>query len=108
MWGFRKASSTTPADQKASQPATPASSFQLALLNRAHQQAAVAALGQSALAGADIAILLEHAATFIAQTLSIEFAAVHQLEADGTLRLVAGCGIPSAWMQSQSSAGSGS
>jgi two-component system, cell cycle sensor histidine kinase and response regulator CckA len=77
--------------------AAAASKYQLDLLNRAHQQAAVSALGQQALTGADINTLLEHATLFITQTLSVEFAIVHQLEADGeTVRTVAAAGLPTA------------
>ena len=68
-------------------------SFQMALLDRAHQQAAVAALGQAALSGVDFSTLLEQAALFLAQTLSIDFASIHELQKDGgTLRMVAGFG----------------
>ncbi|HEY0548240.1 MAG TPA: ATP-binding protein [Verrucomicrobiae bacterium] len=73
--------------------AAPLTSFQLSLLDRAHQQAAVAALGQAALTGVDLPMLLEQAAVFMAQTLSLDFTSIYQLEEDGrTLRLTAGFG----------------
>src|SRR5829696_1572017 len=68
-------------------------SFQLSLLDRAHQQAAVAALGQAALTGVDLSMLLEQAAVFVAQTLSLDFTSIYELQEDGrTLRLTAGFG----------------
>ncbi len=71
----------------------PLTSFQLSLLDRAHQQAAVAALGQAALTGVDLPMLLEQAAVFVAQTLSLDFTSIYELDADGrTLRLTAGFG----------------
>jgi two-component system cell cycle sensor histidine kinase/response regulator CckA len=78
---------------KSSVPAGPLASFQLSLLDRAHQQAAVAALGQAALTGVDLPTLLEQAAIFTAQTLSLDFASIYQLEEDGmTLQMTAGFG----------------
>jgi len=76
-------------------PATTGSlaSFQLSLLDRAHQQAAVAALGQAALTGVDLSVLIEQAAVFVAQTLSLDFTSIYELAEDGcTLRLAAGFG----------------
>jgi two-component system cell cycle sensor histidine kinase/response regulator CckA len=76
-------------------PAVPGSmgSFQLALLDRAHQQAAVAALGQAALTGVDLPTLIEQAAIFVAQTLSVEFSSIYELQEDlVTLRMLAGHG----------------
>ncbi len=71
----------------------PLTSFQLSLLDRAHQQAAVAALGQAALTGVDLPMLLEQAAVFVAQTLSLDFTSIYELQEDGrTLRLTAGFG----------------
>src|SRR5205809_519435 len=71
----------------------PLTSFQLSLLDRAHQQAAVAALGQAALTGVDLPMLLEQAAVFVAQTLSLDFTSIYELGDDGkTLRLSAGFG----------------
>jgi two-component system, cell cycle sensor histidine kinase and response regulator CckA len=73
--------------------AGPLASFQMALLDRAHQQAAVAALGQAALSGVDLGTLLEQAAAFVAQTLSLDFASIFELSEDGrTLRMTAGFG----------------
>jgi two-component system cell cycle sensor histidine kinase/response regulator CckA len=73
--------------------AGPMGSFQLALLDRAHQQAAVAALGQAALTGVDLRTLVEQAAIFVAQTLSLEFSSIYELQDDlVTLRMVAGHG----------------
>jgi PAS domain S-box-containing protein len=64
-----------------------------ALLRRAHQQVAVAALSQDALAGADLRVLLEHAVTFIMQTGSVEFCDILELQPDGrTLLMRAGVG----------------
>jgi two-component system, cell cycle sensor histidine kinase and response regulator CckA len=71
----------------------PLAEFQMSLLDRAHQQAAVAALGQAALTGVDLPTLLEQAAVFISQTLSLEFSSIYQLSEDGlTLQMVAGYG----------------
>ena len=71
----------------------PLASFQLSLLDRAHQQAAVAALGQAALTGVDLPTLIEQAAVFVAQTLSLDFTSIYELAEDGcTLRLAAGFG----------------
>src|SRR5215203_4568879 len=68
-------------------------SFQMALLDRAHQQAAVAALGQAALTGVDLLTLLEQAAVFVSQTLSLDFVSIYELSDDrSTLRMVAGFG----------------
>jgi len=73
--------------------AAPLAAFQLSLLDRAHQQAAVAALGQAALTGVDLPMLLDQAAVFVAQTLSIDFTSVYHLAEDGqTLRMMAGFG----------------
>ena len=73
--------------------AGPLASFQLSLLDRAHQQAAVAALGQAALTGVDLRTLVEQAAIFVAQTLSIDLSGIYELDADLiTLRMVAGHG----------------
>src|SRR5436189_4559591 len=74
-------------------PAAPLASFQMALLNRAHQQAAVAALGQAALTGVELLTLLEQAAVFVSQTLGMDFVGIYELVEPGTtLRLTAGFG----------------
>jgi len=71
----------------------PLAAFQMSLLDRAHQQAAVAALGQAALTGVDLSTLLEQAAVFVAQTLSLDFVGIYQLSIDAlTLQMVAGYG----------------
>jgi two-component system, cell cycle sensor histidine kinase and response regulator CckA len=71
----------------------PLGEFQLALLDRAHQQAAVAALGQAALTGVELHVLIEQAVVFVAQTLSLDFASIYQLdEQRQTLRMLAGFG----------------
>ncbi len=71
----------------------PSASFQMALLNRAHQQAAVAALGQAALTGVDLLTLLEQAAVFVSQTLGLDFVGIYERAEDGTrMKLVAGFG----------------
>src|SRR5258705_8661568 len=71
----------------------PVASFQMTLLNRAHQQAAVAALGQAALTGVDLLTLLEQAAVFVSQTLGLDFVSIYELTEPGTtLRLAAGFG----------------
>ena len=71
----------------------PLAAFQLSLLDRAHQQAAVAALGQAALTGVELPMLLEQAAVFVSQTLSIDFSSIYQLSEDAlTLKLVSGFG----------------
>ena len=67
--------------------------FQLALLDRAHQQAAVAALGQAALTGVELSVLIEQAVVFAAQTLSLDFSSIYQLdEQRKVLRMIAGFG----------------
>jgi signal transduction histidine kinase len=71
----------------------PLASFQMTLLDRAHQQAAVAALGQAALTGVDLVTLLDQAAVFVSQTLSLDFVSIYELAEDQrTLRMVAGFG----------------
>lgn len=71
----------------------PLVSFQMSLLDRAHQQAAVAALGQAALTGVDLPTLLEQTVVFVSQTLSIDFTSIYELAEDGvTLKMVAGFG----------------
>jgi two-component system CheB/CheR fusion protein len=60
---------------------------------RERQQAAVAELGTTALAGAELHVLFEQAATTLAQTLDVEFSKILQLVPEGpTLELVAGVG----------------
>ena len=67
--------------------------FPMTLMHRAHQQAAVAALGQAALNGVEFSMLLEQAAVFMSQTLMLDFASVYELAPDGrTLQMVAGFG----------------
>jgi len=64
-----------------------------ALFTRARQQAAIAELGQQALAGLDVTTLLDEAVVCIATTLSAEFGAVMELLPDGqALLLRAGVG----------------
>ncbi len=71
----------------------PSALFQMTLLNRAHQQAAVAALGQAALTGVDLLTLLEQTAVFVAQTLDLDFVAIYERAEDGaTMQLTAGFG----------------
>lgn len=68
-------------------------SSQLAHLHLAHQQAAVAALGQEAIIGVELATLLEHASLFVAQTLSVELCGIYRVEPEHeAVRLVAGFG----------------
>jgi PAS domain S-box-containing protein len=63
------------------------------LRTRASQQAAVAKLGQLALAGADVKSVMDHAVRLVVQTLGAEFCQVRELSADGSaLVLVAGVG----------------
>lgn len=53
----------------------------------------MAALGQAALTGVDLLTLLEQAAVFVAQTLSLDFTSIYELGEDAhTLRLIAGFG----------------
>ncbi|MEE8202070.1 MAG: PAS domain S-box protein [Candidatus Acidoferrales bacterium] len=60
---------------------------------RARQQAAVANLGQRALAGTELSAVMEAAVTLVAQTLEVEYAKVLELLADGrALLLRAGVG----------------
>ncbi len=63
------------------------------LQGRARQQAAVATLGQRALAGAGLAALMDEAVVLVAQTLAVEFCKVLELMPGGAaLRLRAGVG----------------
>jgi PAS domain S-box-containing protein len=64
-----------------------------ALKSRARQQAAVARLGQQALAGMDLDELMNEAASLVTQCLDLEYSEVLELLADGkTLLLRAGVG----------------
>ncbi|MDB6109959.1 MAG: Histidine kinase [Pedosphaera sp.] len=64
-----------------------------ALLNRAHQQTVIAALGQFALVTSDLSTLLNQATMLIAQTLEVEYCKVLELKPDGrSLLLRAGVG----------------
>jgi PAS domain S-box-containing protein len=66
------------------------------LRSRAHQQAAIAELGQRALAGTDLATLMEEAVILVAQTLALEYTKILELLPDGeALLLRAGVG----WME---------
>jgi len=63
------------------------------LRTRASQQAAVAELGQLALAGAEVSRIMDHAVRVVVQTLGAEFCSVRELSADGrALVLAAGVG----------------
>src|SRR5207302_2237661 len=63
------------------------------LRSRAQQQQAVAALGQQALAGADLDTLMGEAAAAVTETLHVEFCQVLEPLPDGkSLRLRAGAG----------------
>jgi PAS domain S-box-containing protein len=63
------------------------------LRTRASQQAAVAELGQFALAAGDVASIREHAVRVVVQTLGVEFCQLRELSADGSaLVLTAGIG----------------
>ena len=63
------------------------------LLRRTHQQMAVAALSQAALATTDQGLLLDHAVMFVTQTCAADFCAIFELQPDGqTLRMRAGAG----------------
>jgi two-component system, cell cycle sensor histidine kinase and response regulator CckA len=109
MWPWRK-KGRAPAEASHSPAAssTPASRFQIALLNRAHQQAAVSALGQEALTGIDMNTLLDHAAMFVTQTFSIEYASFHRLEpGNEALRCVAISGFPGEYLNNLMPAGPG-
>ena len=60
---------------------------------RARQQAAVAGLGQRALAGGDLQPLLDEATALVVETLDIEYCKLFELRPDGaTLRVRAGYG----------------
>jgi len=60
---------------------------------RAHQQAAVAELGQDALMGADLLTLMQEAVTLVVRTLDVEYCEVSELRHDDqTLLLRAGAG----------------
>jgi PAS domain S-box-containing protein len=63
------------------------------LRDRARQQAAVAELGQRALVGADLSVLMEEAVSLVAETLEVEYAKIQERLPDGkTLLLQAGAG----------------
>src|ERR1700722_18809268 len=63
------------------------------LLDRAHQQTVIAALGQFALVTSDFSTLLNQAAMLVAQTLEVEYCLVLELSPDAkTLLLRAGVG----------------
>lgn len=101
MWPWRKVprEGTGPPTVVPVQATDSAERVQLALLNRAHQQAAVAALGQQALTGVDIATLLEHATMFVGQTFAADLVVIQQFEAGGcVLRTVALSGLKSEWL----------
>ena len=52
--------------------------------DRAHQQEAVAQLGQRALAGADLAVLLQQASSLVQRILAVDFCSILQPSEDGT------------------------
>ena len=63
------------------------------LLNRAHQQTVIAALGQFALVTTDVSTLLKQTVMLVAPALSVEYCKILQLMPDGkTLALIAGSG----------------
>jgi PAS domain S-box-containing protein len=63
------------------------------LRTRASQQAAVAELGQFALAASDVASIRDHAVRLVVQTLGVEFSQLRELSPDGAaLVLTAGFG----------------
>jgi signal transduction histidine kinase/ActR/RegA family two-component response regulator/HAMP domain-containing protein len=63
------------------------------LMNRAMQQAALAALGQFALASDDLGVLLNQTVAFIGQTLEVEYCEILELQPGGaTLLMRAGAG----------------
>ena len=67
--------------------------FEAELRTRASQQAAVAELGQLALAAADLASVKDHAARLVVRTLGADFCQLRELSADGSgLVLTAGVG----------------
>lgn len=62
------------------------------LRERARQQAAVAELGQRALATPDLAALIDEVAALVARVLNVTYSGVLELQPDGTLLLRAGVG----------------
>jgi len=63
------------------------------LRDRARQQAAVAELGQRALVGTGLGVLMDEAVSLVAQTLRVEYAKIQELLPDGDwLRVTAGFG----------------
>ena len=64
------------------------------LVVRARQQAAVALLGQRALAGTDLDALMAEATSLVTQMLDVELAKVLQVQPDATMLLRAGAGWP--------------
>ena len=73
---------------------TPAMTGRIALEARTRQQVAVAELGQRALAGIDVATLMNEAAAGVATALGVEYAAIFELLPGGdSLRLTAGTGL---------------
>jgi PAS domain S-box-containing protein len=70
-----------------------------ALAARVQQQAAVAELGQQALAGADLPTLLANTAILATTTLGVEFCKILELQPDGSsLLLSAGAGWREGWV----------
>ncbi|MDB6016115.1 MAG: Histidine kinase [Pedosphaera sp.] len=70
-----------------------------ALLNRAHQQTVIAALGQFALVTSDLSALLNQAVMLIAQTLEVEYCKVMELQSDREIFLLrAGIGWKDGWV----------
>ena len=63
------------------------------LTARVRQQAAIAQIGQLALSGAELSVIMEHACALVARTLDVEFCKILELLPDGeALRLRAGVG----------------
>ena len=62
---------------------------------RARQQAAVAELGQRALVGTDLSVLMDEAVSLVAQTLQVEYVKIQELLSDSNVLLLrAGIGWP--------------
>ncbi len=77
--------------------------------DRAHQQEAVAQLGQRALAGADLGSLLDQAATLVRRILDVDYCSILQLVEDGSeLIATAQAGWPDAELGNHVPAGRGS
>lgn len=74
---------------------------------RVSQQAAIAELGQRALVGTDLSVLMEETVSLVAQTLNVEYVKILKLILpENILQLQAGIGWPAEWL-GQATVGTG-